>query len=292
MNWVETSYYVKLPSGPTAQGDIWNNLPRPFYKPPQCHGIIITPRCDLRHDKAQVINFLPILPLYEFMSVYGGFSLIEQEIHKAREAQRNAAAPLKVGALLDLEIPTSAIYELLNKQIAKEPDPKSVSRFTQLLLAFTNCSERLDQLVSQLDQVSLKEEAIAELIPDRSILKYKRDIIQNRIADLHFLPPYDPFLADPSVVLLRHVVTCNIKLLNQASKCMNQDHWTNLRASAESMDSEFAPRLPERLLRFGSPYFECLMSRFASLFGRVGVRDFDDDQVTTFVKAERSEPCG
>lgn len=96
MSWVEEAYYLRLPSGSPMQGDIWSNLPQPYSSSPLCAGLVITPRCDLVHDKTLTANYLPLFPLNEFMETRGHHELLEQGLHDAEELLRRAADPLGV----------------------------------------------------------------------------------------------------------------------------------------------------------------------------------------------------
>jgi hypothetical protein len=68
------SYYLRLPSGPPTQADIWEGLPAWADQEETCTGLLITPRCDFAHEKTPVVNYLPIIPLKQYVLRFAGFS--------------------------------------------------------------------------------------------------------------------------------------------------------------------------------------------------------------------------
>src|SRR5260370_1942303 len=111
MKWTEEAYYLRLPPGSPMQGDIWSNLPLPYSVSSVCMGILITPRCDLVHDKTPFANYLPLLPLEEFMALHGSFELLEQELQDAKQALRRVAEPVHMREVVDLELPTAPMLD-------------------------------------------------------------------------------------------------------------------------------------------------------------------------------------
>lgn len=103
------------------QGDIWSNLPQPYSPSPLCAGLVITPRCDLVHDKTLTANYLPLFPLDEFMETRGHHEPLEQGIHDAKELLRRAADPLGVKGAVELELPT----ELLMQTLTENPSARA-----------------------------------------------------------------------------------------------------------------------------------------------------------------------
>jgi hypothetical protein len=285
MTWIEAGYFVKMPSGPPAQGDIWTALPCVFPEPIQCMGIIITPRCDLSHDKTPVVNYLPILSLDKYMAVQGGHSLVGQEISRCQDALRNAAGPLKMLELLELGIAPERLVELAASDMEGEMDTRARDRAVQQLNAFRGYADKINLLKSRLETSTLTLQELNSLVSEKAIRRYKLEIVRNTIIDLHFIPPCHPLMEDPSVILLRYATSCSTVLLNAAGTCINQDQWERMREITALPNSAECRLKPERLARLKSPYFECLMARFAALYGRVGVRDFDQGQLEAFVTA-------
>jgi len=285
MKWIEEAYYLRLPPGSPMQGDIWSNLPLPYSSPAVCTGIIITPRCDLVHDKTSAVNYLPLLPFDEFMASQGNFELLEQELQDAREALRKAAEPLRLREAIDLELPTASLVDSLTASMQEKASEYeiSTSRLEKYLGAFSAAQGRIERIKVLLAQSTVASSEVVPLCSSRLLTKYKLAVARNTIGDLHFLPPCQSLLDSACVVLLRRVATCSIEFLRLAQNCMSQGDWDLLRTRQATSDFDGSAVKPERLLRLKSPYLESLMFRFGSFFGRVGVRDIERSQLEAFV---------
>jgi hypothetical protein len=257
---IHQMYYLRLPSGPPTQADIWDGLPTWGGTQPFCTGILITPRCDLAHDKTAVINYLPILPLNEYLLRIGGFVVIEQELNRLKERLRQTARSLDIREVLDMGLPVDEILDLIGQGRLQTSvsNPKQLDKH---IAEFRSLSELHGQLISIVDQDILSEADLALANP-REVSLHKRDVIRNKLIDTYFLPPCPPLLPSPSVALLRHVYTCEIEALRNLHKL-----------------DEKPMRRPERMLRLKSPFIESLVARLAALFTRVGTRDLPQEAV-------------
>ena len=267
------------------QGDIWSNLPLPYGLSTACTGIVITPRCDLVHDKTSTANYLPLLPFDEFMQTHGHFELLEQQLHDAKHALRTAAEPLGMKEAVELELP----IETLLGALSEGPNEKAselgipMSRFQKYLTLFAAAQDRIDKIKALLRQSSISVPDFSPHCSPKALMKYKLGVARNTVGDLHFLPPCQDLLDGACVALLRRVATCSIDLLRLAENCMSQSDWDVLRAQQTTPDFHVAALKPERLLRVKSPYLESLMFRFGTFFGRVGTRDIETYQLETYV---------
>lgn len=275
MSWVSTAYYVRMPSGPIAQGDVWAGLPS-VSSDRLNSGIVITPRCDLAHEKSTVINYLRIVSLHDHCVEDGGIRLIEQEYQRTLDRARSILIEAKMGHLVDIGMPLQEIRDmLLQADSSGLPDGVKRSKYDSTKLSsLLSDAQRLQEM---LRTQSFSPDMLRTLIPQKAIRKYKADVIRNSIADLHFLPPYMGFLESPCVVQLRFIMTCSIDVLRSAVRASSGQTVTRSGERAES-------HIPDRLVRLRSPYFEALMARFAALFGRVGVRDFDQEQIDRYAE--------
>jgi hypothetical protein len=286
MNWVEDAYYLRLPSGPPSQGDIWSNLPAPYGHLPICTGLVITPRCDLAHDKTPVINYLPIVAIEEFLEFFGGFALLEGESYRAREALKKAAEPLGLTQLVDLDYPIESILRDFEANLERKAAELGISnkRASEYLAIFHSCGVRINEIATCLSKTHLTSSEISAFVAPKAAAKYKLEMARNTVADLHFLPPCPSLLERASVVMMRHITTCTIEFLQSAKDCVSQKDWERLRQTNLSADFASASLKPERLLRLKSPYLESLMARFGTLFARVGVRDIEGDRLQEMIK--------
>ncbi len=191
MNWMEEAYYIRLPSGPPSQGDLWSNLPRPYSEPAHCTGLLITPRCDLVHDKSPVINYLPVVSLNELIESQGGFALLEREIHRSRGALRQIAEFFGVSDLLDVDFPAGKILEVIERaQESSTTDRKEKqARKEQQISSFRSCLSKIYEIEARLDKPRLLITDIESFTGAKALEKYQREAMLNRLADVHFLPP-------------------------------------------------------------------------------------------------------
>ncbi len=287
MKWIEEAFYLRLPPGPPMQGDIWDGLPMPYSDPPVCLGVLITPRCDLIHDKTPVINYIPLLSLEQFMNNQGGFALLEQEYQKTKDTLRRNAEPIGLLQRIDLQLPVDDILASF------EADPNAnaselklnVARLKQCAHAFKDTEERLRRLDKLLKKSKLTAEEIAQFVPEKISLRHKLDIARNTVADLHFFPPHPPLLETAHVGLFREIVTCGIQFLYSAQSCISQPDWETLRQYRNTPDFQASQKKPERLLRLKSPFLESMMFRLGTLFGRVGVREIDHGDLSVLVRS-------
>jgi hypothetical protein len=267
------------------QGDIWSNLPQPYSPSPLCAGLVITPRCDLVHDKTLTANYLPLFPIDEFMETRGHHELLEQGLHDAKELLRRAADPLGVKGAVELELP----MELLTQALTENPSARAselgipLHRYQKLADDFWEAKRRIDAIGALLLQARVEATQLTERCNPKSLRKYKLALARNTVSDLHFLPPCRDLLLTPCVISLRDVATCSVDLLRIAGNCMSQGEWDASRSQQSTPDFKATSVKPERLLRLKTPYLEHLMSRFGALFGRVGVRDMSASQLEAYI---------
>jgi hypothetical protein len=267
---IQESYYLRLPSGPPTQADIWDGLPAWADVDETCTGLLVTPRCDFAHDKTPVINYLPIISLKDYVLRFGGFSLIEQEISRTRNNLRNAARSLGILEHVNLEIPPTTVLDLIDQGLI-DLSEKNANQRTKYLSEFRTYSQRLALMEQVLENRLLTERDISDFTSKRELEQMMRNLVRNVLNDTFFLPPCSAILESPCVVLLRHVYTCRIEVF---AKGLNSS--TALRIN----------RRPERMIRLKSPYIEALVSRLAALFTRVGLRDLPSDTVDSFARWE------
>jgi hypothetical protein len=267
---IQENYYLRLPSGPPTQADIWEGLPAWAEAEETCTGILITPRCDFAHDKTPVINYLPIISLNKYLLQFGGFGLVEQEIGRIRTNLRNTARSLGILEHLDLGLPPEMLSDLMD-QGRLDISQTNATQQEKHLSDFQASSQRLAAASKLLESNVLSESDITAFTNKRELERLTRDVVRNAINDTFFLPPCTAILESPSVVLLRHIYTCRIEIFT-----------TGLNGPVDQRSTP--PRRPERMIRLKSPYIEALVSRLATLFTRVGIRDLPSGMVDAFAK--------
>ncbi len=289
MNGFHDFFYLRMPSGPPTQGDIWTALSWWADQASTCTGLIITPRCDFSHDKTPVVNYLPIVSVSEFIKSDGGFRLISRELKKADEALRNTAKDARVIPFVELGISVGEIAKI--KRSEPMDSAASAAKLEKQLSTLLEQENRRKALESAFGLKRLADDDLKTLISEKELTKFLNEIARNNVSDVHFMPPCPHLLPSPSVLLLRHVLTSPIKVLKTAGMCRAQEDWVAATNADPIAGYAQNSPLPERILRVKSPFLESTMGRFGALYGRIGVRDPDANDVEGFIE-ESKRQCG
>ena len=282
------SFYLRVPPGPPTQGDIWTGLSWWAGQAYTCTGLIITPRCDFSHDKTPVVNYLPIVSISDFIQSDGGFRLISREIKKVDEAFKIAARDARVTPFVELGLDVAQIAEIKRSE---SEGPTGSAKLEKQINALLEHENRKKSLKAAFASKRLDDGELKDRVSEKDLTKFLHEVVRNNTADVHFMPPCPHLLPSPSVLLLRHVLTSPIVVLTRAGVCRTQEDWAAA-ASADPIAGYTADSiLPERILRVKSPFLESTMARFAALYGRIGVRDLDVDEVEDFIQ-ESKRQCG
>jgi len=287
MNRLHEAFYLRMPSGPPTQGDIWTGLSWWTDQGLTCTGLIITPRCDFSHDKTPVVNYLPIVSVSEFIQSEGGFRLAHRECKKAEEAFKKTATEMRATHLVELGLSASEIEDL------KRLDSTTVGadKLEKQLATLREHENRKKALIDALGLKRFTKDQLKDWIPEKEVTKLVNETVRNNVSDVHFMPSCPPLLPSPSVLLLRHVLTSPISVLKAAGSCRIQADWIAAMVSNPILGYSQDSLLPERILRVKSPFLESAMARFAALYGRIGVRDLDAEELEEFVEESKRE-CG
>lgn len=271
---INDMYYLQLPTGGPTQGDVWANMPCDSFEEKLCTGLIITPRCDFAHSKSPVINYLPIISLDKYIRTMGLYPLIEQAINETIGAIRDKSSTLMVDALFELDVPVDEIAYAARENASSMLIQENKRHIEKAIAEFNTKYDRISLLREAMEARELSDDQV-KLINKKRLTAHQRDIIRNNSSDTYFLPPCTSLLIEPSIVLLRHILTCPTELM---------DNTTHNISSAKTK-----LRSPQRLLRLESPFIESLMTKFAALFMRVGTRDLPDAAVSSFILFKNGE---
>lgn len=252
-----------------------------------CSGLIITPRCDFSHDKTPVVNYLPIVSVSEFIQSGGGFRLVHRECKKAEDAFKKTATEMRATHLVELGLSVSEIEDLTRSD-STTVEPGKLAKQLATLREHEN---RKKALIDALGLKRLTKDQLKDWVPEKEVTKLVNEMVRNNVSDVHFMPSCPPLLPSPSVLLLRHVLTSPISVLKAAGSCRVQADWMAAMVSNPIPGYSQNSLLPERILRVKSPFLESAMARFAALYGRIGVRDLDAEELEEFVEESKRE-CG
>jgi hypothetical protein len=289
MNGFHDVLYLRMPSGPPTQGDIWTGLSWWADQASTCTGLIITPRCDFSHEKTPVVNYLPIVSVSEFLRTDGGFRLISRELKKVDEAIRNTAKDARVIPFIELGISIGEIAKI--KRSEPTDSAASVAKLEKQLSTLLDQENRRKALDSAFGLNRLADNDLKNSISEKELTRFLNELVRNNVSDVHFMPPCPHLLSFSSVLLLRHVLTSPIKVLKTAGMCRTQEDWVAATNADPIAGYAQNSPLPERILRVKSPFLESMMARFAALYGRIGVRDPDADDLEGLIE-ESKRQCG
>lgn len=282
------SYYNTLPGLAHECGDIWRDLPSfGLLGDSQCAGIVITPACDLSWQKSDTLTYLPIIPIRAFFGT-------------------DAALPV----VLDRVVAnlTSAGYSPLPTWASESyvaPDDTELASIEAGLAAYRASRQHSARILASLDKSASGIEIIKNIkgegispVPALALQelfgaewqKIKSKIITNSYSPaLHFLPNDQQSsvfsgVTDHSVVLFRYPMTVPVRMLNHAQETLDSD-WSEKVSTmplSNSLKEAFRGAKPIKLLSLKSAFLSDLLTRFSSLYNRIGSPDFSDDTVKLY----------
>lgn len=254
------------PAGSLSQGDLVSGLSAHGYEPAQTYGLVITARCDFEHGKADLINYVPIVPLKHWFDQLGWRRSASQE-------ERQSSNQLKTEAekcLKRTEIEKSAIDVAVDEYGGAATINLIQSSSAKISDRATALAERLDLLRS-----CLSADQRAPTIREDLVQTLLNDLQAHKLSDLYYLP-LDFLSRDESerahVALLREIYSIRTTSLDPASGV----------AGIRLREADTSPRPPlsacpivpfGRVARMKSPYTEHFLQRVTLLFSRVGVDD-------------------
>lgn len=252
-------FYLQFPSGNPTQGDVFSGLQRSTHSPDTGLGVIITPRCDLANDKARIVNYLPVVSLNEFFATEASYDLLDRAKGELLDSLKKQIkkTPAALG-LLAIGVPPDDVESQmagLGQQEACSPGD---------LKHLKEAAEKWRRIREHEKRESLPLSLLDGIVSAQDIRRKKTSLIKNNQSTVHFFPPSPPHIPEPSLALLRNVMTIDIDVIR-----------------GTGLAEERAT--PERLLRVRSPFIESLMARLGALFGRVGVPDILDADMASIL---------
>ena len=237
----------------------------PSYDDCDCHGLVLTARCDLEHEKHTVVNYLPVVRFSDW--VHRGMAhLLARRLRKSLDS--SIAKALKLIGVSDFVRNTFPLEEIITRETTGEEQKRLLSKCKQLELvddvlsldgAFCQHSKELFQI----------EKGLCESLT--------KDLIQHKLGEYYFLDTADAFEQSDEgrVVLLRHMQTMSCGLMQRIVAGLSQEEANADREVSSQISFAHDPIcMITGVLR--SPDIEHLGQHFANLFVRIGVDDYDD----------------
>lgn len=273
INQTDKKFYEQLPDGPHQTGDIWTSVPNGGLLPVErSSAILITPACDLQNQKSDTLSFVPILPLY-FAT---GLGVFKRQLSGAIKSLVTSIFS-ELTSTCDFENPDfrKQLRSCCNTFDGKEKQKANVKRIISWL----------DFLEAEPSKRNLKFEFLNE--KERSQL-LSRIVTNAYSGDLHFLPKERAATSyqavqQHSVCLFRYVLTYPIEIFELAGHC-TEDTWKVRAAGFGRFTNQFENEMPIRTLRLQQDMLSDLLTRFVSLFCRIGSEDFSPTCVSELVR--------
>jgi hypothetical protein len=280
----EKNYYDYFPPNAHAPGDIWKNLPtHGLLSKDRCSGIVVTPSCDLFNRKVSTISYLPIVSFYEWVGsqdfvseVSGSMSSIGEQLSQLE----------KFDDLTPAE--DNGFSSHMEKRIEFLREKLSTSALSRTLR--TAC-ERYIAGGNHLRRTALgKTVDIKDLelcLSKNRWENIRRYVVRNSFrSDLYFLPADDNDedlspVPNHSVVLFRYPLTVPIAVLDLAQDLLISDWPTGSiqLAEREPIARSVIDARPVKCLRLRGRFLPDLLTKFVSLYSRLGSPDFSEETV-------------
>jgi hypothetical protein len=265
-----------------STGDIWLNLPSlGLLKSKFCSGLIITPSCDLANSKVETITYLPIISLSEYLVSRAFYPVILNKII----ALCNGINDYTASDLLEKNmLPTLAdINFLITEYETKERD--KAGNIAKIIIGLQLASDICNNEIKRVNKALLMS-----LFSEKENIKRSESVVRNSFSnDLHFLPKDErdeewTAIKEHSVVLFRYPITAPIEVLELANDNTVSD-WSqkmNEISASFPIAQTFRDKRPLKVYRLHEYFLSDLLTRFASLYIRIGSPDFDEDTVRQF----------
>lgn len=266
------SYYDHLPESQHQPGDIWSGLPTQGLLPGTvATGIVISPACDLQNRKAETVTYLPIISATTFLT--------------GRLFRRDLAieAKSKLKTLEDrLPQPRDTTWsDDTLRQVRRDVEalgtdlPKAKRRTATSLMHLLFIIEAIDT------GSTVEFEDIKSAFTPRAWEGVCERLVANGRAEMHFLPrdgmdPEWSAVPQHSVVLFRYPITLPIECLDCALDMSVRD-WEQCVGSLRkkyTCAGLLSDQRPMKRARLQGPYTSDLLTRYVSLYVRLGSPDF------------------
>lgn len=222
-----------------------------------CHGVIITARCDLEHQKLDKIVSLPVYKIDEWMILYGNDEIYFQ----AENSVTNQFDAYFRKYNIDFEIYKKFGY-IETLRVIKEHGVKQTD-----IDFFEKCSSYFDR-----KDLKCGLKSVAEFNK-----KYLESLLSNSKANLHFL---EGLLGDNSqgfVIDLGEPISIPMKAINDISAVLFSQKFNRYKDSLYknmNVDEGSSAKFTSIIL---SPYIEHLLQRFSQFYSRIGTEDIHPD---------------
>jgi len=274
-------FYENLPSSTNETGDIWLSLPSwGIAGLNKCAGVVITPACDLSQKKTEAVLILPIISIVDYFFSKSFFFDIWNEY-----GSKIKNAGFEINPSTRFDNPSVSDLNLMLQEIVREKKHATLC-------------EQVKEYINYINYTELEYgERIKHQLPNIEVLLGKKkydDIIKKMItnsykSDVHFFPAYynaGDYSAVPkhSLALFRYAYSVPVEIFD-AAQTSSDSLWQDdriLLTKSYPIAREFNS-WPLKASRLKDDFLSDLISRYLSMFMRLGSRDFTSHTVGTFI---------
>jgi hypothetical protein len=252
-------------AGKIQQGALFNCVVVPGYENCDCHGIVLTARCDLEHEKQTVINYLPVVPFSDWVPREMSY-LLARRLRKSLDSSISTALTKRGVSKLIHE--TFPIQDIIERETTGKEKDVLLLKCAHLKLA--------EKVVSLGGAFSDDSKALIR-IDEKQCDSLVRELLQHKLGGYYFLDAADVLSPsnDGHVVLLRKVQTLSCDLMNHILNGLSDEA---AKADPNIISTLTFYRDPICMITgvLRSPDIEHLAQNFSNLFIRIGLDDYDE----------------
>ncbi|MER8515666.1 hypothetical protein NKH47_22290 [Mesorhizobium sp. M1060] len=282
------SYYSYLPNSAHECGDIWRGLPTfGSLGCESCCGIVITPACDLSWHKSETVTYLPIVSIRSYFSLGSALPAVLEKL---------------LGALRATGAEVTPIWSAETYIPPAEEDLLGADATLRMFLSEKQRSEKargaVDRALAGLEILRVMRSNPGGEVNVDSLSKLfgsewpkiKQRIISNSYSpSLHFIPCDEQNVtfsgvSAHSVILFRYPITLPVSVLTVAQESPAGSWPDRIRRVGfpEHLTTALSSAHPIKLLSLRPAFLSDLLTRFSSLYNRVGSPDFSPDTLRRF----------
>jgi hypothetical protein len=278
-----------------APGDIWADLPtHGLLKCKRCAGIVITPACDLANQKVETLTYLPVVPISHWFSCTGALTEIQNQA-------RPLSTQLEIGdnesKVLTSRLPDGVEIEKFEAVVKAKIGDGKTQKINQLVERLLACTSQI-KLITRESFGLTEMPKLQQICGEKQFSQIIKKIICNSYrSDLHYLPSDgedEEWSAIPrhAVALFRYPLTAPIELfdLSQDLSIHDWDAAIGQHVGRIPFAEAFREKKPLKTLTLLKDFLSDLLTRFVSLYVRLGSPDFNEHTVDTLQRQIADEP--
>lgn len=261
---IRNIYFEKPIINRMTQGSIINGCIADAFPNEEVFGLIVTPRCDLSHDKVDSVHYLPVVPFERWFEVVAKPIIKKTWKKKIYSDLNNLFKREKIGAnVMDTELSYDDMLKICNEKVKKESSKKEV--IDLLNSYFDKGEDSFNNYLLEGKGNNKKNE----------LIKYLLRLEGNNIPPFYLLEAWHDYGQEQHlVVLLREVHRIQFPIAMHIKSGIYESMMTETDMKHNDL---FFKNDPTNFFwvqaEISSPFIEHIMQAFIYNFSRIGVDD-------------------